>query len=378
MLPEAALIKSGKSGCFNKKLFGQYPLERNIRMLWQGGFGKIYLSLDDAEMKLFESSIKRNLGKINNSLIINEKPSAGDFLEVESAQFYQFSAFSDPDRSFKKARNKFTIVQNDEQYILKNEEDFTRASKLAVAHIRTSSGGWIARNINKRISIPISLLLSRTRVHPNFLTFVNFLVGTTGGILLLSNNYYHIAAAGCLVQSASIFDGCDGEVAKMTTKFSKLGGLLDSLSDHSLALLLVGGAIYQMYNRTPLQITVISSVFLVVGILMCMGAIFYYLFKYSESRSFVGYAKEFYDRIPKKYFMIKFMDFWKYILRKECYSFVGLFFCLSGMFHYFAFFMGVALFFGGALLLLTNIRFFPDMDSFREETAMVYISRKVK
>ena len=49
MLPKTALIRSGKTTSPQGKLFGQYPLERIIRMLWQSGFTAVYLKLDSRE-----------------------------------------------------------------------------------------------------------------------------------------------------------------------------------------------------------------------------------------------------------------------------------------------------------------------------------------
>ena len=64
------------------------------------------------------------------------------------------------------------------------------AEKLVTNHIIKNTGGFIAQKINKRISMPISLLLAKTRIHPNYLTVINMIVGLLSSIVLLFNSYW--------------------------------------------------------------------------------------------------------------------------------------------------------------------------------------------
>jgi len=109
----------------------------------------------------------------------------------------------------------------------------------AVAEARTllrrslgkPSDGFFSRHLNRRISWPISRLLIRLRVRPTQVTVANLALGLLSGWLIGRGGYGNTLAAGLLFQFVSIFDGCDGEIARLTFRFSALGARLDNLCD---------------------------------------------------------------------------------------------------------------------------------------------------
>ena len=78
--------------------------------------------------------------------------------------------------------------------------------------------GRYSKNINSRISIPVSKVLMKFNIHPNTITFFVGCLGISCGLFYASNN----PLIGALVlQMATILDRCDGEVARITLKESK-------------------------------------------------------------------------------------------------------------------------------------------------------------
>jgi len=121
--------------------------------------------------------------------------------------------------------------------------------------LRKPTDGPVSRLINRRISIPLSLFLTRTRVTPNQISVFNLLLAACGGLLFASTSYPILALGGILLQVGSILDGCDGEVARLKFQQSKNGQWMDTVTDNiSYVALLVGLAIGQ-YRREPTSMT---------------------------------------------------------------------------------------------------------------------------
>ena len=99
-----------------------------------------------------------------------------------------------------------------------------------------SHQGLIDGLINWRFSMPVTRLLSSTRVTPNQITAVSFLTGLAGSALLLGKSHWTLALGGVLIQVQSILDSCDGELARLRFQGSKLGQWLDNVSDDILDL----------------------------------------------------------------------------------------------------------------------------------------------
>jgi len=93
------------------------------------------------------------------------------------------------------------------------------------------SDGFFSRHLNRRVSWPISRWLIRLRVRPNHVTWANLALGLLSGWLIGRGGYESTLAAGLLFQFVSILDGCDGEIARLTFRFSALGARLDNLCD---------------------------------------------------------------------------------------------------------------------------------------------------
>ena len=103
----------------------------------------------------------------------------------------------------------------------------------------------MSRAINRRVSGAVtSLLLKRWRPSPNKVTLATTLIGLIPLLLYLHPTPLTAAAAGVLAQLASILDGVDGEVARLTGQTSRYGALLDATLDRLVDVAVTGGACY--------------------------------------------------------------------------------------------------------------------------------------
>jgi phosphatidylglycerophosphate synthase len=78
------------------------------------------------------------------------------------------------------------------------------------------------------ISIPVSLILAKMKVHPNVITFIALLSGITSGLMFVLG---HWITGALLFYFAYLCDGIDGQVARRSNKYSEFGARLDVFAD---------------------------------------------------------------------------------------------------------------------------------------------------
>lgn len=74
------------------------------------------------------------------------------------------------------------------------------------------------------------VLLARTRITPNQLTVIGFLVNCAVAYVIADGRINYLAA-GILIWVAGFFDALDGSVARLTGRVSTFGNFLDSVLD---------------------------------------------------------------------------------------------------------------------------------------------------
>jgi phosphatidylglycerophosphate synthase len=106
------------------------------------------------------------------------------------------------------------------------------ARRSLLDSLRKPIDGFVSRHLNRHLSLAITPLLIRTGWRPNTFTVIFALVGIASGLMAVFAEYWwSLVAAGLLFQAQSVLDGCDGEMARLTYRFSHLGQWLDSIGD---------------------------------------------------------------------------------------------------------------------------------------------------
>jgi phosphatidylglycerophosphate synthase len=111
------------------------------------------------------------------------------------------------------------------------EADARRALGALLRAARRPSDGWTARFVNRPLSLALTRLLVPTGVRPDHVTFVGLLIGIAAGLVAARGSSEAFVVGAALLQLQSVLDGCDGELARLTHRDSRLGALLDSLGD---------------------------------------------------------------------------------------------------------------------------------------------------
>jgi len=128
--------------------------------------------------------------------------------------------------------------------------------------LRWRQGGAVAHYLNRPISIRLSYFLVETPITPNQTTVVTFLIGVVGIWLMLQPGGYWGAVFGlALLHINSVFDGIDGELARLKHLSSSFGAYLDSVCDELLNSALMIAAGYNLTHRPD----AIGTPFLALG-----------------------------------------------------------------------------------------------------------------
>ena len=170
---------------------------------------------------------------------------------------------------------------------LSSEEGSVRkAEDLLFSHVGKTATGWISRNINSKVSLPISRILVRTPLTPNMISVLINIVG------MFSGPFYalgHPVLGALFLEIATILDRCDGEVARAKLMETKRGQWVDTISDQFTCLSFVIGVPvgYYLLTKNPLAI-VLGGLNVGIYIFFLIWS-FYFLVKYTDSGSLVSY-----------------------------------------------------------------------------------------
>ena len=100
--------------------------------------------------------------------------------------------------------------------------------------------GFMARHVERPISLQISRRLAGTAITPNQMSLISIAVGICGGPFFLSSRPVLQTIGALLFLAHSILDGCDGELARLKFQQSRWGGVLDFWGDNVVHTVIFG------------------------------------------------------------------------------------------------------------------------------------------
>ena len=118
------------------------------------------------------------------------------------------------------------------------------AKSLLFEKLKKNTDGPISRILNRPISIKISELLLKTKITPNEISLISFIIALFGALFFYFGDYFSLVIGGILVHLSSIIDGCDGEVARLKLVETKYGGWFDAVLDRYADAIIIFGMIH--------------------------------------------------------------------------------------------------------------------------------------
>jgi 1L-myo-inositol 1-phosphate cytidylyltransferase / CDP-L-myo-inositol myo-inositolphosphotransferase len=102
--------------------------------------------------------------------------------------------------------------------------------------------GLVAHYLNRPLSRPATLWLLRSRLSPDALTVLSFLLVLAGAAVTgFGGRWWLAICGGILIALGNALDGVDGEVARVSLRTSRRGALLDTILDRYADLAVLAG-----------------------------------------------------------------------------------------------------------------------------------------
>lgn len=168
-----------------------------------------------------------------------------------------------------------------------DEEKRKRAERILLLRTGKDTDGVVSRRFNRPQSRFFSRWFLKAGLSANAASAISLLIGLGCGFAAAQPGALWLAATGILFQFASMFDGVDGEMARVTLRDSKLGAAIDAAADNLtyLATLIGFGIGWAREGITTIEgwSLVIVSVIIVVTLFQ----VWLFVRKYAHNASFV-------------------------------------------------------------------------------------------
>jgi 1L-myo-inositol 1-phosphate cytidylyltransferase / CDP-L-myo-inositol myo-inositolphosphotransferase len=124
--------------------------------------------------------------------------------------------------------------------VVETPTDVRLAERRLLRALVKDTDGFMARHVERPISLEISRRLAGTAITPNQMSLISIAVGICGGPFFLSPRPLMQTIGALLFLAHSILDGCDGELARLKFQQSRFGGVLDFWGDNIVHTVIFG------------------------------------------------------------------------------------------------------------------------------------------
>ena len=98
------------------------------------------------------------------------------------------------------------------------------------------------------IAMFFSRFFIKLHIIPNVVTVLSGIVGVAGGIMLMFGGLWTTIAGVLLIILSAVFDASDGQVARLTKKYSNLGRTLDGIADACVYFSIYAALCVRLFN----------------------------------------------------------------------------------------------------------------------------------
>jgi phosphatidylglycerophosphate synthase len=173
------------------------------------------------------------------------------------------------------------------QHVLTSEDRLAAEQKLDQWLVKPTDG--VFARMNRKVSIPISRQVIKYPITPNMVSLFTLGVSFLAGVFFAFGGRANMLAGAVLSVLASILDGCDGEVARLTFQESAFGCWLETICDYLYYVFVFAGMMIGLLARGP--------VYRAWGTLLFFGALTSFLTIALQRRRLAGSRPEQYLRI---------------------------------------------------------------------------------
>ncbi len=204
-----------------------------------------------------------------------------------------------------------------------------KARSRLFSSVGKTATGWIARNINGVLSLPISSWIVKTSLTPNQVSVLTNLAAGVPCIFFYVTG--HPVLGALFMQMAAVLDRCDGEVARLKLMETKRGEWVDTISDQ----ITVGGFVisvpvgYYLHGDNQSLALLLGVVNISIFLFFLIWS-FFFMFRYTGSGSLVSYHRI--DELvnAKVSPVRRFLASLRPVMRRNFYSLAFVFFAIFG------------------------------------------------
>jgi CDP-L-myo-inositol myo-inositolphosphotransferase len=206
------------------------------------------------------------------------------------------------------------------------------AERRLVRQIVRPDDGWVSRKINRVFSTRISFLLANFNIHPNFVTTFIFLLTLVGAWFAASGIYAQIALGALIFQIASMLDGCDGELARLTLRTSKFGSWYEQFASNARYIIFFVALGISAWHTSGSQVYLFAVVMLAaiaIYMLAQMGSMAYEQRHEPEAGSLIPESK---TPNYNSTLLDSSYNFWRELNKQDMLAFVTFICCIFFMY----------------------------------------------
>ncbi len=164
--------------------------------------------------------------------------------------------------------------------------------------ISHSDSPIIDRYVIRKISGFITGILVKTPVSPNQVTIISLILGIVAAIFFSHGAHTYTIIAGVLYFVSTVFDQCDGEVARFKHMESDFGKTFDIIVDSIVNAAIVIGITIAIYKTNSSGTSIAVGLLAMTGIVISLLLTTYFS---NESKNDTG-TKEMLDKLNNKDF----------------------------------------------------------------------------
>jgi len=118
--------------------------------------------------------------------------------------------------------------------------DVDDAERRLLRRLVKDTDGFMARHVERPISLRIARRLASTAITPNQITLLSVGIGLSGALFFLCSQWVCQTVGALLFLAHSILDGCDGELARLKFQETRFGGIIDYWGDNVVHIAVFG------------------------------------------------------------------------------------------------------------------------------------------
>lgn len=212
---------------------------------------------------------------------------------------------------------------------IESAADVKQGKKAIFSIVTKPTSGWVSRNINSKLSIPLSKFLSEYPVTPNMITVFTTIVGFSCFPFLIRGDYPGTFMGGFLFQLAAALDRSDGEIARSKFLASDMGEWIDTIGDNLTYILFLIGLTIGTKERTGDEYILWIGIGLIVLAAAVLGLMYRYLLTHTKSGSLVAVYKDMEAKFEgqEKPLVYRFLDKIRFMGKRDFYSMMVFVLC---------------------------------------------------